>query len=216
MRETMIRSATGLVFGLVVIGSIVGGAWSNALLWILVGLLAIREFAKGMKKPSLAKVWGFAAFLGLWLSLIIGIPWQSSGGYEPSVLLSMIFMIWVNDSGAYFVGKPLGKNKLAPRISPGKSWEGFAGGVFFSVLLAGWLWGWAYAWIGVLIAVSATAGDLVESAWKRRNGLKDSGVLLPGHGGILDRFDGFMITAPIYFIVLSLLPLETSLKALLP
>jgi len=216
MRETMIRSATGLVFGLVVIGSIVGGPWFNAFLWICVGWLAVREFAKGLKKASPAKVWGFAAFMGLWLSLIIGIPWQSSGGYEPSVLLSLIFMIWVNDSGAYFVGKPLGRNKLAPRISPGKSWEGFAGGAVFSVLLAGWLWGWAYAWIGVLTAISATAGDLIESAWKRRNGLKDSGVLLPGHGGILDRFDGFMITAPIYFILLSLLPLETSLKALLP
>ncbi len=216
MKETLTRMGTGLVFGIIVIASVSMGPWSNALLWISVSSLAVREFIQGSNKISTSTVWGFSAFVALWMSMVIGIPWQNSGAYEPSALLSLILMIWTNDSGAYFVGKPLGKHKLMPSISPGKSWEGLLGGAALASLLAVWLWGWSFVWMGPFVAVFATSGDLIESAWKRRNGIKDSGALMPGHGGVLDRFDGFMLTGPIYFVLLSLLPFEFTLKTILP
>jgi phosphatidate cytidylyltransferase len=216
MKETLIRSASGLVFGVLVIGAIMLSPWTHATLWVFIASMAVREFQQGTKRASAATVWGFAAFVTLWLSVMVGIPWQESGSYEPSVLLSLIFMIWMNDSGAYFVGKPLGKHKLMPSVSPGKSWEGLFGGATAAAILAGYLWGWSFVWMGPVVAVLATSGDLIESAWKRRNGIKDSGSIMPGHGGVMDRFDGFILTAPVYAILLSLLPFESTLKFLFP
>lgn len=216
MSETWIRSLSGAVFGVVVIGMVFVHPLANAALWATVSALAVREFKKGSRKASLSTVWGFAAFVALWMCMVIGLPWQSSGGYEPSVLLSLIFVIWASDTGGYFVGKPLGRHKLMPAVSPGKSWEGLAGGAASAALTAYFLWGASLAWVGPLIAVLGTAGDLVESSWKRRNGLKDSGAIMPGHGGVMDRFDGFMFTVPVYFVLLSLLPFEFALKAILP
>jgi len=83
-------------------------------------------------------------------------------------------------------------------------------------LMAWCLLGGDFFWMGLLVAVLATAGDLIESAWKRRNGIKDSGKLMPGHGGVLDRFDGFMLTGPVYLVLLSLLSFEFTLKTILP
>ena len=90
------------------------------------------------------------------------------------------------------------------------------GGAASAGLVAYFLWGAALLWVGPLIAVLGTAGDLLESSWKRRNGLKDSGAIMPGHGGVMDRFDGFVLTVPVYFVLLSLLPFEFALKAILP
>jgi phosphatidate cytidylyltransferase len=216
VKETLIRSASGLIFGVVVIGAIMLGPWTHAALWVTVASLAVREFQQGTRRVSAITVWGFAAFVALWLSVMVGMPWQESGSYEPSVLLGLIFMIWMNDSGAYFVGKPLGKHKLMPSVSPGKSWEGLIGGGAAAAMLAGLLWGWSFVWMGPVVAVLATSGDLIESAWKRRNGIKDSGSIMPGHGGVMDRFDGFILTAPVYAILLSLLPFESNLKFLFP
>lgn len=216
MSETWVRSLSGAVFGVVVIGMVFAHPMTNAALWAVVSALAVREFKQGARKVSLSTVWGFAAFVALWMCMVIGLPWQSSGGYEPSVLLSLVFVIWASDTGAYFVGKPLGRHKLMPAVSPGKSWEGLAGGAVSAALVAYALWGASLVWVGPLMAVLGTAGDLVESSWKRRNGLKDSGAIMPGHGGVMDRFDGFMFTVPVYFVLLSLLPFEFALKAILP
>lgn len=216
MNETLVRSLSGAVFGALVIGLVYYSPWTNALLWAFVSIMAVREFKMGSKRMSLATVWGFAAFVALWMCIVIGLPWQNSGAYEPSVLLSLVFTIWAADSGAYFVGKPLGRHKLMPSVSPGKSWEGLIGGAACAAVVAYFLWGAALLWVGPLIAVLGTAGDLLESSWKRRNGLKDSGAIMPGHGGVMDRFDGFVLTAPVYFVLLSLLPFEFALKAILP
>ena len=140
--------------------------------------------------------------------------YHADGAHAPSQLLSLLILIWSNDSGAYFIGKPLGKHKLMPAVSPGKSWEGFVGGAFFAALAAGLLFGWQAIWMGPMMAVLATAGDLLESAWKRSNGIKDSGNLMPGHGGVLDRFDGFIIAAPVYALVLYLHPFQNNLNFL--
>ena len=216
MSETLVRSLSGAVFGVLVIGMVFFHPWTNAALWAVVSALAVKEFKNGARRASLTIVWGFASFVALWMCMVIGLPWQGSGAYEPSVLLSLIFVIWASDSGAYFVGKPLGKHKLMPSVSPGKSWEGLAGGSACAAGVAYLLWGPAMMWVGPLMAVLGTAGDLLESAWKRRNGLKDSGTIMPGHGGVMDRFDGFTFTVPVYFVLLSLLPFEFALKAILP
>jgi phosphatidate cytidylyltransferase len=216
MNETLVRSLSGAVFGALVIGLVYYSPWTNTLLWAFVSTMAVREFKMGSKRASLATVWGFAAFVALWMCIVIGLPWQYSGAYEPSVVLSLVFTIWAADSGAYFVGKPLGRHKLMRSVSPGKSWEGLIGGVASAAIVAYFLWGVALLWVGPLLAVLGTAGDLLESSWKRRNGLKDSGAIMPGHGGVMDRFDGFVLTAPVYFVLLSLLPFEFALKAILP
>ncbi|MFZ1686860.1 MAG: phosphatidate cytidylyltransferase [Flavobacteriales bacterium] len=119
------------------------------------------------------------------------------------VMIGIMILLWTNETGAYLSGKFLGKHKMMPVISPKKTWEGLIGGVFFTLLFA-WLlhMAWPFVelrhWltIAVLVAVLSTVGDLLESALKRARGVKDAGNILPGHGGILDRFDGLLLVAP--------------------
>lgn len=112
---------------------------------------------------------------------------------------------WASDTFAYFIGTKFGKHRLAPTISPGKTWEGFIGGVVGSVigvLFAGWMFNLSpvhACLIGLLVGVFAPLGDLVESSIKRYSGVKDSGRLLPGHGGVLDRFDSILFAVPIVY-----------------
>ena len=143
--------------------------------------------------------------------------------------LSVFIFLWVNDSGAYCVGSLLGRHKLFPRISPGKSWEGSIGGAVF-VLGVAWLIGWLdnmqvldldhsstmfkgmlsipeWLGLGLVVVIFGTWGDLIESLFKRTLGIKDSGSILPGHGGMLDRFDSSLLAIPaavVYLYTLSL------------
>ncbi len=120
--------------------------------------------------------------------------------------------IWFTDTGAYFIGKNLGKHKLAPRLSPKKTWEGYWGGVFFGTLgsmLFAWLWREQLginllqgAMLGITLAMLTVLGDLGESMIKRQSGIKDSSNILPGHGGIFDRIDSWIWAAPLgYYII---------------
>ncbi|GHT55761.1 phosphatidate cytidylyltransferase [Bacteroidia bacterium] len=120
--------------------------------------------------------------------------------YNPLMIFSLFVFLWVNDTGAYLVGMLLGKHKLFERISPHKSWEGFAGGLVFTIasafVFAHFLPGIKlYHWIGLSLSVVifGTWGDLIESLIKRTLGVKDSGCSLPGHGGYLDRFDSLLL-----------------------
>ena len=130
--------------------------------------------------------------------------------------LSVFVFLWVNDSGAYCCGSLLGRHKLFPRISPGKSWEGSIGGAIF-VLVAAWaissfldgqmLTLPEWLGLGLTVVIFGTWGDLVESLFKRTLGIKDSGNILPGHGGMLDRFDSSLLAIPaavVYLYTLSL------------
>ncbi len=132
-----------------------------------------------------------------------------------SLFLVGFFMIqWANDTGAYLVGSQIGKNKLFERISPNKTWEGFYGGAVLAILMG---MGFAYFFDGemihwiivaLLIVIFGTLGDLTESQIKRSCGVKDSGNLLPGHGGVLDRFDGVLFSAPFVLAYLQLVYLQ--------
>ncbi len=136
----------------------------------------------------------------------------NAGSYSPSILLGFFLLLWINDTFAYLVGVPFGRHRLYEKISPKKSWEGFLGGVIVS-MAAAWF---GSMWLGILdrnewvvaaliISVTGTLGDLVESMLKREAGVKDSGKLLPGHGGILDRFDSVMVAFPVFYLYISLL-----------
>ena len=135
------------------------------------------------------------------------------------MVLAIFIFIWVNDSGAFLVGSMIGRNRLFERISPKKSWEGFWGG-FAACVLVAWViftyfnnffMGPSLAtWIGlgIVTSVFATFGDLMESLYKRTAGVKDSGKLIPGHGGILDRIDSLLLVSPAalsYFLILTLI-----------
>jgi len=139
-------------------------------------------------------------------SLLSYIVFPDGGNYEPLSLLGIIFLIWTNDSFAYFTGSLIGKTKLFERISPGKTWEGFFGGLFFCLgmgLLIGTYLENIPKWIlfALIMSVFGTVGDLVESHMKRLAGMKDSGKILPGHGGVLDRFDALIFATPFIFVV---------------
>lgn len=131
--------------------------------------------------------------------------------FSPGIPVGFFILLWINDSGAYLAGSSFGSHRLMERISPKKSWEGFFGGMILSAaagwLLAGWLGALQPAeWVAVslIISVSGTYGDLVESMLKRSMGVKDSGTILPGHGGFLDRFDSTLISFPLVFLFVSL------------
>jgi len=137
---------------------------------------------------------------------------QNTTEYSYHLPLSFLLMLWANDTGAYLFGMKFGKTRLFERHSPKKSWEGFFGGVFTSVLAAylislQFTETGVFVWIGmsVLIGCFGTLGDLVESMLKRSLDAKDSGTFLPGHGGFLDRFDGLLIAAPVVYAYLYLI-----------
>jgi phosphatidate cytidylyltransferase len=141
------------------------------------------------------------------------IAWSSSDRqFHPSNMFGYFFILWAHDIGAYFAGRWWGKHKLFERISPKKTWEGTAGGVVFSFIVAHFiaiycpgLTRMEWLSITVIILITSTLGDLVESMFKRSISIKDSGTLLPGHGGMLDRFDGLFISVPFVLVFLELI-----------
>lgn len=133
--------------------------------------------------------------------------------FDCNVLLSIFIFAWCNDTFAYLVGCKFGKRRLFERHSPKKSWEGFFGGFAATVLAGVVMWqllgGNVYIWLlmAVVTTVVGTFGDLIESMFKRQMGVKDSGNILPGHGGILDRFDILLLVLPVMWIVLGIVQL---------
>jgi len=272
MNNFLQRSATGILFGLCIIGSIISEQWLFSFLFLIFTVVAIFEFVKlygdkNHKLPGVISV-SIGTIVYVLLSLfnlgicnsqnlivlvpllfvVIGAflfvktdkPFQLASGVLMSVfyiavpfallgfffnfkvwegqpdyilLLAFFAFIWINDTGAYLTGKAFGNRKLWPRVSPGKTWEGFAGGLIFS-LLAALIWQIYYPapdflfwfYYALIIVVFGTFGDLLESLLKRSAGVKDSGKFFPGHGGVLDRLDSTVLAAPmayayIYFFI---------------
>jgi phosphatidate cytidylyltransferase len=131
--------------------------------------------------------------------------------FSPGIIVGFLLLLWANDTGAYLTGISIGRHRLMERISPKKSWEGFFGGLVIAVLVAWLLSGWlgvvhtaGWIFISVIISIAGTYGDLLESMLKRSMGVKDSGTIMPGHGGFLDRFDSAIISFPLVYLFISL------------
>ncbi|NNK82951.1 MAG: phosphatidate cytidylyltransferase [Flavobacteriaceae bacterium] len=132
--------------------------------------------------------------------------------YNPNILLGSFILVWINDSFAYFIGKNFGKQKLFPSISPKKTVEGFLGGLFFSCVASHFITEFTNTlvfnhWLilAIIISVFGTLGDLLESKYKRQANVKDSGVIMPGHGGLLDRLDSIIFAAPFIYLFLTII-----------
>ena len=131
--------------------------------------------------------------------------------YTPKILIALFSLIWIYDSGAYLVGVSIGRHRLFERISPKKSWEGAIGGMLIAITASYFISGFIpeiklihWIAISILTVVSSTFGDLTESMFKRYFGIKDSGNILPGHGGVLDRFDSLFFAVPVVLAYLKL------------
>ena len=186
--------------------------WAISIVGLLWWLYAVYEFKYGseVKKGIMTTMAGrmLMGYLILIPAWVVPVFVQEQG-VQPYLLLLFLFLIvWGADSGAYFAGRKFGKNKLAPNISPGKTIEGLLGGLLVVVLITLLFglnnWGFdrqqvvAMMVIAILCALFSVAGDLTESRVKRIAGVKDSGNLFPGHGGVLDRIDAFTAAAPIF------------------
>lgn len=142
------------------------------------------------------------------MCLMLFIPFLITGEWTPEAFLFYLFIVWGNDVFAYLTGVTMGRHKMAPRISPKKSWEGFVGGVVGALAMGAVgsyvVGGGLGMWLGLaaVVAITSVFGDLVESMFKREAGIKDSGNILPGHGGMLDRFDALLISSPFAFVYL--------------
>jgi len=186
--------------------------WLAVAWWILSAMLTLlypRYSKFWSSHRSIRGVFGWLTLIPTWLSFVM--LRSSDFGFDPhhgaQLIMFLFLMVWSADVGAYFVGKAIGKRKLLPNVSPGKTLEGFIGGVLSACVLVsitGLIIGWnSQQFITVLlvtglISTVSVLGDLNESMFKRQAGVKDSGSILPGHGGILDRIDSLTATAPIY------------------
>ena len=161
-------------------------------------------------------------YIALPFSMLNVLAFPQTGSYSFVYPLSVFVFLWMNDTGAYLCGSLLGRHKLFPRVSPGKSWEGSIGGGLLVVGIAVLIWWlldrysvgqanlnmWHWVGLGLTVVVFGTWGDLVESLFKRTLGIKDSGNILPGHGGMLDRFDSSLLAIPaavVYLFTISLM-----------
>ena len=173
---------------------------------IYIVIILILELYEKQQDPITHAAYIFLGqtYIALPLALLNLIAFRGISGetpvYNPLMVLSLFVFIWVNDTGAYLVGMALGKHKLFERISPHKSWEGFAGGLVFTIVSSFVFAHFEpyiniYHWIGLSLSVVVfgTWGDLIESLIKRTLDVKDSGCSLPGHGGYLDRFDSLLL-----------------------
>jgi len=257
VKEIAVRAASGAVYVALVLGAAWLGPWATWFLFLLVAVMAAREWHKlywreggSSMSPSvsmaiIAVAYGLGPTLlgmtdnmtslpwtaGTLVSGMIWFAWQEADkaramryllslvGYlaipflcatwlvqiSHTLFIGFMLMLWANDTGAYLVGRAIGRNKLMPSVSPGKTWEGFFGGLVIT-LVAAWVvargidealspTSWLIA--SPFVVVPCTVGDLFESFMKRKAGVKDSGTIMPGHGGVLDRFDGYLLAAPV-------------------
>lgn len=183
-----------------------GLAWMGVAWWLAAFAVIVR-----FRGPGAASTRPARALAG-WLVLVpagAALAAVHAGPDGPALAMTLLVLVWAADAGAWFAGRRFGRVRLAPHVSPGKTWEGVAGGIAAASAAgtaAAWWLGRSWAEllpVAVLASGAAVVGDLYESIAKRRAGVKDSGRLLPGHGGVLDRIDGLTAAAPVYAVVMA-------------
>ena len=217
-----IRTLTAIVFAAVMLTGLLWNYWSFLVLFSIILFGCLWEFIKLLKKIDEGKYINYA-FLGLiyitmpvLMMIDLGTEWRiytinntNETVYNKFIPCAIIFTIWINDTMAYIVGSLIGKTPLS-KISPKKTWEGTLGGIILAVLVAGiiaWQFGFDIKMmiiISAIASISGTFGDLLESKLKRMAGVKDSGSLMPGHGGFLDRFDSLLLAIPAVWLYIFL------------
>ena len=210
MSELAKRTISGIVLIVVALGALVLGGWVFELLCVLVGIGVLFEWF-GLARRFAGKtiiLWMLGALIYVGIA-VASLMFMRATGLGKTVVL--FAAVWAVDIGAYFAGRAIGGPKLAPKLSPNKTWAGLVGGIIGATIV---LFAFAlkhHSGIGglgpsvlkgALIAVVAQAGDLFESWMKRRAGAKDSGRLIPGHGGLFDRVDGLLAVAFINGLIL--------------
>lgn len=184
--------------------------------WLIATLLVLTypDSSRYWRSPGVSIVLGLVIILPMWKALVFirQASFTPVDAFDPLLLiLYVLLLVWAADVGAYFSGKAWGKSKLAPNVSPGKSWAGAWGGVTATLLLgvvASYLMGLTFQMSLVFMLITAVTamvsiiGDLTESMFKRVRGIKDSSALLPGHGGVLDRIDSLLAAIPVFVFLL--------------
>jgi len=198
MSEVALRTVAGMVMIAVAIAAAVEGGYAFAVLTAAAATAVFYEWTR------IVRGWGAGWYIGGFVYALVAalaLLWIRDRADQGLVLVLWVFLVvWAVDIGAYFAGRAIGGPKLAPTISPNKTWAGFYGGVVAATLLGG-AWATFTGQPGILLllaplfAVAAQGGDLFESWMKRRAGVKDSGRWLPGHGGVFDRLDGLLPVA---------------------
>ncbi|HEU4655016.1 MAG TPA: phosphatidate cytidylyltransferase [Steroidobacteraceae bacterium] len=209
-------SAKGIYVGVVVV-CVAALSWVSprndldwvlyaALIWWLIALCWVLMWPGAVSSVS-AAIAGLLVLIPAWLAL------SQLHSHDPQLMLFLLLLVVAADVGAYFAGRRFGRNKLAPRVSPGKTWEGVGGGILGATIIAIVGVAWlkmpfvAFTALCVVVVFASIVGDLTESLFKRHAGLKDSGTLLPGHGGVLDRVDSITAAAPVFLVGLQALGL---------
>jgi phosphatidate cytidylyltransferase len=214
---SIVRSLRPLVLGgyvalvLALLGAELGGVE-----WLLLGIAAVFPLAFVMfgvsdARPSFNAAMGATLLPVVWLGAGLGLLLlvRDIPEHGRLAIFTVLLAVFADDTFAYAIGRLVGRHKMSPSISPGKSWEGFAAGTlaavavaFFALYDQGFLTNWQAVVLGAAISLSAVVGDLFESAVKRDMGVKDSGSLLAGHGGVLDRLDSILFAGPTAYVVI--------------
>ena len=225
----LICTVAGVYFFLAMMGYNSGITSSGVFIPYLTSIIYLLIAELYLKQEDPVSNWAYTMmsqlYIALPFSLLNVLAFRAVGDgicYTYLIPLSVFVFLWINDTGAYLCGSLLGKHKLFPRISPGKSWEGSVGGGILVMVIAVLVWylteqygvndlqlsAVEWAGLGLTVVVFGTWGDLVESLFKRTLGIKDSGHILPGHGGMLDRFDSSLLAIPaavVYLYTLAIL-----------
>lgn len=212
MNETIKRAFSGAVY-ITIMWLGASHEFSYPILFGFISILCLYEMWKLRKGKSKLLAFSYV-LIPLFLIQLFGITDSNNTekAFNPSLILLMFILTWTFDTFAYLIGKPLGKHKIMPSVSPKKSWEGFIGGLaftLFATFLVNDLFQFNYPdfnpyIFATFLPFTATLGDFLESHFKRQAGVKDSGNFIPGHGGMLDRMDAFMITIPTLYIYINI------------
>lgn len=212
MKESLKRSISGVIYILIMWTCTSYSELSLSILFFIIGIISFYEMWKLRKDKTkiLAFLFISIPFVIIHFFGIINLVLENNQ-FDSDIILFIFILTWTFDTFAYIFGLNFGKTKIMPSISPKKSWEGFIGGFVFTFLSA-YITSIYFIEIETVQAITislflpftATAGDFTESYYKRKAGVKDSGNFIPGHGGMLDRMDAFMITIPVLYIYLNI------------